>query len=126
MRYAPLRRTAAKLTTLALALALLSGCGSASPESDEAAEVGPVRAGSVASLAQCSDWVAGSREERIATLHDIRAQVNQTGAEPTTDIGDDEAYAILQRTCSRPYASGFRLYKLYTRAAAFSSLTGKD
>jgi hypothetical protein len=125
MRGAPLRPTAAKLTTLALALALLSGCGSASPESDDA-EVGPVRAGSVASLAQCSDWVAGDREQRLATLHDVRAQVNQTGSEPTTDLSDEQAYGVLQRTCSQPYASGFRLYKLYTRAAAFSSLSGKD
>lgn len=84
-----------------------------------------MRAGSVASLAQCSDWAAGDRDQRIATLHDIRAQVNQTGAaEPTTDLSDEKAYAVLQRTCSQPYAAGFRLYKLYTRAAAFSPLTG--
>lgn len=110
---------------IALAAGAMSGCGSGSAEGD-VAEVGPMRAGSVASLAQCSDWVAGNREQRLATLHDIRAQVNQTGSEPTTDLGDEEAYGVLQRTCSQSYASGFRLYKLYTRAAAFSSLTGPD
>lgn len=123
MRPVPLRRTAATLAVVALGTGALSGCGSGSAEG-EVAEVGPMRAGSVASLAQCSDWMAGDRAQRLATLHDIRAQVNQTGSEPTTDLSDDEAYAVLQRTCSQPYATGFRLYKLYTRAAAFSSLTG--
>jgi len=123
MRPVTLRQTAATLAVIALGTGAVSGCGS-DPAKGDISEVGPVRAGSVASLAQCSDWTAGDREQRLATLHDIRAQVNQVGSEPTTDLSDDQAYAVLQRTCSQPYASGFRLYKLYTRAAAFSSLKG--
>ena len=84
--------------------------------------VGQVRAGSVASLAQCSDWVEGSEPERIATVHDIRAQLNQAGSSgPTPDLSDQEAYDLFQRACANNFATGFRLYKLYARAAAFQS-----
>ena len=85
--------------------------------------VGKAIAGSVAPLAQCSDWVEGNREQRLVTIADIRAQLNQPGADgPTPDLADDEAYALLQRACANDFAAGFRLYKLYARGAAFSSL----
>nr|MBA2522429.1 hypothetical protein [Solirubrobacterales bacterium] len=88
--------------------------------------VGQVRAGSVASLAQCSDWVEGTEEERAATIDDIRAQLNQAGADgPTPDLPSDEAYALFERACANDYAAGFRLYKLYARAGAFSTLLEK-
>ena len=122
MRASPLRGSASGLVATALVAVALAGCGADSPAEDETEEVGPLRAGSVASLVQCSDWLAGDRDQRIATLHDIREQVNQTGSEPTTDLSDEQAYGVLQRACSQPYASGFRLYKIYTRAAAFGSL----
>jgi hypothetical protein len=85
--------------------------------------VGSIRAGSVAQLAQCSDWNRGTRPERLATIADIRAQVNQAGADgPTPDLTDAGAYALFERACSRDYARGFRLYKLYLRAASFGAL----
>ena len=91
----------------------------------EVTGVGQVRAGSVASLAQCSDWNAGSREARLATIADIRSQVNQAGADgPTPDLTDAAAYALFERACANDYALGFRLYKLYLRAASFGSLSG--
>jgi hypothetical protein len=85
--------------------------------------VGSIRAGSVAQLAQCSDWNRGTRPARLATIADIRAQVNQAGADgPTPDLTDAGAYALFERACSRDYARGFRLYKLYLRAASFGAL----
>jgi hypothetical protein len=34
-------------------------------------------------------------------------------------ITDQQAYDLLQSYCEQPFAQGFKLYKLYQRAAAF-------
>jgi hypothetical protein len=109
---------------LAVAALVLGACGNDTPApSDQATGVGQVRAGSVASLAQCSDWNVGTEEERLVTIADIRAQLNQAGADgPTPDLPDAEAYSLFERACSNEYAAGFRLYKIYARAAAFAPL----
>lgn len=123
------RRTVLGLMGIAVAL-LVGGCGGsegggASASGVDVTGVGQVRAGSVASLAQCSDWNAGSEEERLATIADIRNQVNQTGADgPTPDLSDAAATTLFDRACANDYALGFRLYKLYLRAASFGSLSG--
>jgi hypothetical protein len=101
---------------------LLGGCGGGQSENgDEVAGVGDVRAGSVASLAQCSDWKGGTEDERWATIADIRAQLDQAGADgPTPELSEDDAYDLFERACANDYAAGFRLYKIYSRGAAFS------
>lgn len=115
---------------MALALAAAAGLGAcgqstAGTEDDETtAGVGQVRAGSVAPLAQCTDWNEGSEAEKLATVTEIKAQLNQAGADgPTPDLPDEEAYDFFERVCAQDYAAGFRLYKVYARAAAFSSLS---
>jgi len=35
-------------------------------------------------------------------------------------LSDDRAYRLFQSYCAKPFARGFKLYKLYTRAAAFA------
>lgn len=106
------------------AIAVWSAGGSEGSQSEaEVYGVGQVRAGSVAALAQCSDWNEGTEEERQATIDDIYNQLNQAGADgPTPDLPADEAYAFFERLCANDYAVGFRLYKLYARDAAFSTL----
>lgn len=106
------------------AILVLSAGGSAGSESDEPpVGVGQVRAGSVASLAQCSDWVEGTEDQRQVTIGDIHDQLNQAGADgPTPDLPAEDAYALFERACANDYAAGFRLYKLYARAGAFSTL----
>jgi hypothetical protein len=37
-------------------------------------------------------------------------------------LEDEQAYELLENWCGNDFARGFKLYKLYTRAAAFSSL----
>lgn len=101
----------------------LSACGADSGPADEAKPVGEVRVGSVAQLAQCSDWRRGTRAQRIATIHDIREQINlKDGPVRTSELSDRAAYRVLDNTCSRDFAGSFRLYKLYARAASFAAL----
>lgn len=107
------------------AAAALSACGGTASGDEAVSGVGQERAGSVAALAQCSDWNAGSEAERQATIADIQAQLNQSGADgPTPSLPVDEAYALFERACANEYAAGFRLYKVYARGAAFSRLGG--
>jgi hypothetical protein len=76
-------------------------------------------------LAECSDWRKGSVEERQGTVMQIREFAggpvgSSQGIQRGRVLGDVQAYQILDRYCSRRFARGFRLYALYTRAAAFA------
>ena len=109
---------------LALLAALaLASCGSGSePQPRAAKPVGEKLVGSVAQMAQCSDWNAGTRAERLATIHDIRQQVNlKDSAVQTPELSDHAAYEVLENTCRRDFAGSFRLYKLYARATSFAA-----
>ena len=99
----------------------LAGCGESDPATTAPVEgVGGVRVGSVAQLAQCRDWIAGDEAERLATISDIRNQINtgDAGVENAT-LTDEQAYGVFEGACRHEFAAGFRLYKLYFRAAAF-------
>lgn len=118
------RRLRLTLLLGAVAAALV-GCGN----TDEATTtepvqgVGGVRVGSIAQLAQCRDWVAGTEEQRLATIADIRSQINtgDPGVQNPT-LTDEEAYDVFEGACRHAYATGFRLYKLYFRASAYQPL----
>jgi hypothetical protein len=100
----------------------LAGCGEDSDD-DEAQGVGQVKVGSVASLAQCRDWNAGTEEEKLATIEDIRAQINLEDAPvETTSLSDERAHEVFDNACAETYSGPFRLYRIYARAAAFESL----
>jgi hypothetical protein len=114
-------RAAAALGLAAL-LALAAG-GSDDKPASEAKPVGQVLVGSVAQMATCSDWSGGTREQRVATIHDIRQQINlKDSAVQTPEMSDDTAYDVLDNLCGRNFAGSFRLYKLYARAASFAPL----
>ena len=110
--------------TALLATLLLASCGGGSDDGSaekKAKPVGQMLAGSVAPTAQCRDWEGGTRPERLATIEDIREQINlKDSAVQTPELSDKAAYRILDTICARPYAAGFRLYKLYARADSFA------
>src|SRR5688500_10271032 len=105
---APARR---RLPLILAAVALLAaGCGSqddqggAPAEKDGAATAGALgeqTAGSVAQLAQCRDWNRGTRAEKLATIEDIRSQVNRpdSGFE-APPLTDDEAMELFDNGCA--------------------------
>jgi hypothetical protein len=131
-RVAPRRlrpRTGARLTLLvALTAAGLAGCGNTDGTTTASIQgVGGVRVGSVSQLAQCRDWLAGDEAERLATIDDIRNQINtgDAGVQNAT-LSDEQAYSVFDGACRHEFAAGFRLYKLYFRAAAFEPVLGPE
>lgn len=113
------------LAALAAAAALGVGCGETG---NPAAQAGgglsqPVR------LADCETWRAADARERFDTIGALRAFAGDRTGSPGgrgATLDDDAAYDLIERSCEPSYARGFKLYKLYTRAAAFSGvdLTG--
>jgi hypothetical protein len=76
-------------------------------------------------LAECSDWRKGSVAQRRGTVVQIREFAggpvgSSQGIRKGLVLGDSQAYLLLDRYCSKRFARGFRLYQLYTRAAAFA------
>ncbi len=115
-------RRAAIAAACVLALGA-TACGADDERAAPAAEpVGDYRAGSVAQLAECSDWTAGTRAEQAATVEAIKAAINlEDGTGETPELSDDEAYRVIDTTCAENFAARFRLYKVYARATSFAS-----
>ncbi len=127
-RRAPLARpTSLRYGALLVAVlaTALTGCGDSGEQTTSVQGVGDVRVGSVAQLAQCRDWLAGDEAERLATIADIRAQINtgDPGVQNAT-LTDEQAYSVFEGACRHDFAAGFRLYKLYFKAAAFQPALG--
>jgi hypothetical protein len=103
---------------VAAALAL-SACGGG----DEPNIAAGSRIGVPTQLVKCADWKEASLRERYGTIEALRdfagGPTGSPGGHGAT-IEDDEAYDLFERWCGESYAAGFKLYKLYTRAAAFS------
>jgi hypothetical protein len=79
--------------------------------------------GSVAPLALCRDWNAGTEAEKQATIADIRRSLTPQSQEASgAPLSDQRAYELFERTCRPAFAQGFELYKLYAQAAALAPL----
>ena len=114
-------RRAAIAAAAALALGV-AACGADEEAAPKAEPVGDLRAGSVAQLAECSDWTAGTPEEQAATVEVIKAAINlEDGTGETPELSDDAAYRVIDATCAEDFAASFRLYKVYARATSFAS-----
>lgn len=86
--------------------------------------VGEETAGSVASLVECRDWNEANNAQRLATIEDVRSQLNpeDPGQEDAPALTDAEAQELFDGSCRPAWAQGFRLYKLYARAVGFVPL----
>jgi hypothetical protein len=112
-------------------IAILTGCGGSKPTGQPPPEVSGsgVQLSQPITVADCTDWEAGSVEERLGTVRQLRDFAGgpvvggvgdgaQSGRGAVLD--DEKAYDLLETYCANEYARGFRLYKLYERAAAFA------
>jgi hypothetical protein len=85
--------------------------------------VGEVTAGSVARLATCRDWNGANSEQKLATIEDVRNQLNPNDPGiQAPQLTDEEALTAFDDACEASWAQGFRLYKLYARAVSFVPL----
>jgi hypothetical protein len=101
-----------------------AGCGDSDDSSDPGSSaLGSPEVQTSAREADCNDWNGASIEERQIIVKSI---AEFEGGAPTGTAGrtlpDDEAYDLFQRLCEKDYASAFKLYKIYVRAAAFQSV----
>jgi hypothetical protein len=112
--------------TLIAAAAAFAGCGGGSSTQPQV-DVGP-NVGQPINLADCNDWQQANVEQRLGTIKQLRGYAggpiignNASSPSGTGSVLDDkDAYELFNRWCGQSYARGFKLYKLYTRAAAFT------
>jgi hypothetical protein len=106
----------------ALAALALSACGGGDAATGQPDLAGGPRIGAPTQLVKCADWKEADVRERYGTIEALRdfagGRTGSPGGHGAT-IEDDDAYDLFERWCGESYAAGFKLYKLYTRAAAF-------
>jgi hypothetical protein len=120
-------RSLAIVAAVAAAAVVLGACGEGGSQGSaadpEVQGVGPIRANSSAQFADCLHWRRGTVEERYATIADIRGQLTPQGsATAESDLPDEVAYRIFEKTCASEGSDRLRLYKLYAPAQAFAPL----
>jgi hypothetical protein len=108
---------------VAAALVLLLGGGSSPPaKADNGYRKDAVLAGGKPlQQASCEQWNAAGKETRAAivdVLHDVVGGPTPYG--PAAALSNADAERLFDTRCAHPYARGWLLYELYTRAAAFS------
>ena len=105
---------------------LIVGCGGGSSTQPQV-DVGP-NVGQPISLADCNDWSQANTEQRLGTIKQLKdfaggPIVGNNASSPSGTgavLDDKDAYNLFNRWCDQSFARGFKLYKLYERAAAFT------
>ena len=98
----------------------LSGC-LGSDSGGQASNAG-ARIGASARFVDCADWRKATPSERAGTVDAIRKFAGGPTGTPGrkgATLPDDKAYQLFENECRAGFARHFKLYKLYTRAAAF-------
>ena len=117
------RRNARTVLALICGIALLGGCGGSSGPKKQPEDLPSVGVGSVRS-ADCTDWKKGNVDQRRSTVVQLRKFAggpvgSSAGIQNGPVLDDRRAYRVLESYCAKYFARGFKLYKLYERAAAF-------
>jgi hypothetical protein len=102
-----------------------TGCGGGSSTQPQV-DVGP-NVGEPINLADCRDWQQANVEQRLGTIKQLKGfaggpVVGNNASSPSgtgSVLDDKQAYDLFDRWCQQSYARGFKLYKLYQRAAGF-------
>jgi hypothetical protein len=105
---------------------LIAGCGGG-PNTQPQVDVGP-NVGEPINLADCNDWNQANTEQRLGTIKQLKdfaggPVVGNNASSPSgrgSVLDDKQAYDLFNRYCEASLARGFKLYKLYERAAAFT------
>lgn len=116
------RRRAQAAGCCALATLLVAGCGSGDSANPAAAPSGALPPPPPARSVNCAYWRAVDRPLRLETVRELRRFAGGPVGSPAGHgavLDDQVAYRVIDDACGPPYATHFKLYKLYTRAAAF-------
>ncbi len=119
-------RGAAAIICALAGTALIAGCGSGSGTQPQI-DVGP-NVGAPINLADCNDWNQADTTQRLGTIQQLKdfaggPVVGNNASDPSgtgSVLDDKQAYNVLDNYCKNQFARGFKLYKLYERAAAFA------
>jgi hypothetical protein len=119
------RRTLLPAISLICCLGPVAGCGGSSHGKTTAAGNNAAGVGESIRLDNCADWQRATAAQRRATVAQLRKFAggpvgSSAGIQRGPVLSDDRAYKLFQSYCAKPFARGFKLYKLYTRAAAFA------
>ena len=103
---------------------LLAGCGGGDGSARESAEgAGPGIGGTPIRVATCTDWQKADASQRLTVVRQLKnilgGPVGSSALKRGRTLDDRRAYEYFQETCPKAHARGFKLYKLYARAAAF-------
>jgi hypothetical protein len=104
-------------------VALVSGCGGTAHSSTLGLH-SSLDVGESARSDTCEQWQKGTVAERHGTLIRLRKFAespvgSSQGLQNGHALTDEQGYKLFQSFCSKHFARGFKLYKLYERAAAF-------
>ena len=108
------------------AVGALAGCGTKG--GSPTIPVQGLDVGQGISLADCTDWKKADTQQRLGTIRDLKnfaggALVGGKASQPSGTgavLDDSKAYDLLDNYCKNTFARGFKLYKIYERAAAFA------
>jgi hypothetical protein len=112
------------LVALICCTALLAGCGGSNHSNARASGGAHLGAGESLRLDNCTNWNEATIAQRRETLAQLRKFSggpvgSSSGIQHGPVLSDDRAYKLFQNYCAKTFARGFKLYKLYTHAAAF-------
>jgi hypothetical protein len=119
-----LHRKLLSVAALICCIALPAGCGGAGNRGATAAVNAPSGVGESIRLDNCANWNRGTLAQRRATVDQLSKFAggpvgSSAGIQRGAVLSDGRAYKLFQSYCAKPFARGFKLYKLYTHAAAF-------
>ena len=120
------RFSALWVAALLVGALVAAGCGSGDSSHPQLG-AGP-NIGQPINLADCGDWNQANTEERLGTIKEMKnfaggPVVGNNASSPSgtgSVLDDDKAYDLFNNWCKQDFARGFKLYKLYERAAAFT------
>jgi hypothetical protein len=75
-------------------------------------------------LVDCADWRAADGEQRVAMIAALREFAGGPSGSPGgrgATLPDDDARRLFDNYCAESFATHFKLYKIYTRAASFGA-----
>jgi hypothetical protein len=120
-----MRTVGRALAAVAVGLVVLTGCGSSGRP--VTAHVAPASAATIRT-ARCIQWHHMTADQRTALIAGMRkffgGMVDQPGMRGQV-VPALTAYKVIDGYCRLPFATYFRLYRIYGDEAAFSPAAGR-